>query len=94
MLGAVNTQPRSAAAGTGAGRWLVRGVTRAARAVAATVAECHRAQLVMAQLRLHPDIYAINGDAAPDTYAEFLYRSPGTVWHEPSARERARHRGR
>jgi hypothetical protein len=42
----------------------------------------------MAQLRLQPDRYALDGDAPPDTYAEFLHRSPGTVWHEPAARER------
>jgi hypothetical protein len=70
-----------------AGR-LLHGAARAARAVAAAVAECHRAQHDLFQLRLHPDRYAADGDTAPDTYAEFLFRSPGTVWREPPARER------
>jgi hypothetical protein len=63
-------------------------MARAARAVAAAVAECDRAQRHLAQLRLQPDRYALDGNAAPATYAEFLFRSPGAVWHEPSARER------
>jgi hypothetical protein len=64
------------------------GVAGAARGVARVLAECHRAQRDLALLRLHPDRYDSNGDRAPDTYAEFLFRSPGTVWHEPSARQR------
>jgi hypothetical protein len=31
-----------------------------------------------------------NPDAAPETYAEFLYRASGLLHHEPSARARAR----
>ncbi|HEY7431565.1 MAG TPA: hypothetical protein VH641_12660 [Streptosporangiaceae bacterium] len=65
-------------------------MARSVKAVAAVVAECHRAQLVMGELRIQPDRYALEGgDVAPDTYAEFLFRSPVTVWREPSARERA-----
>lgn len=71
------------------GRHLVHAVARSAKAVAAVVAECHRAQLVMGEIRIQPDRYTPHGDLAPDTYAEFLFRSPGTVWREPSARERA-----
>jgi hypothetical protein len=76
------------------GRRLVHGIAHSARAVAAVVAECHRAQRDLAVLRLQPDRYALEGDAAPDSYAEFLFRSPDTVWHEPSARERAATAGR
>jgi hypothetical protein len=72
----------------------MHGLKRAAKAVAAVVAECHRAQCDLAELRLHPDRYAIDGDVAPGTYAEFLFRSPGTVWREPPARERGRRRPR
>jgi hypothetical protein len=57
--------------------------------LARVLAECHRAQRDLALLRLHPDRYDDNGDRPPDTYAEFLFRSPGTVWREPSARTRA-----
>ncbi len=71
------------------GQHLVHEVARSAKAVAAVVAECHRAQRIMGELRIQPDRYALEGDLAPDTYAEFLFRSPGTVWQEPSARERA-----
>jgi hypothetical protein len=71
------------------GQHLVHAVARSVKAVAAVVAECHRAQRVMGELRIQPDRYALEADLAPGTYAEFLFRSPGTVWREPSARERA-----
>ena len=71
------------------GQHLVHAVARSVKAVAAVVAECNRAQRVMAEIRIQPDRYALAGDLAPDTYAEFLFRSPGAVWREPSARERA-----
>jgi hypothetical protein len=73
---------------------LMHGLARAAKAVASVVAQCHRAQRDLAELRLQPDRYALDGDTAPDTYAEFLFRSPGTVWREPPARERGRRRPR
>jgi hypothetical protein len=73
---------------------LMHGLIRAAKAVASVLAECHRAQRHLAELRLHPDRYALDGDVPPDTYAEFLFRSPGTVWREPPARERGRRRPR
>lgn len=71
-----------------AGRALVHGLARAAGSVAATVAECHRAQRNLTQIQMFPDRYFRDGDAAPQTYSEFLYRSPGTIWREPPARER------
>lgn len=74
---------------TSLGRHLVHAVARSVKAVATVVAECHRAQAVMAELRIQPDRYALDGDIPPGTYAEFLFRSPGTAWREPSARERA-----
>jgi hypothetical protein len=33
--------------------------------------------------------YGVESDLAPDTYAEFLYRSRVTVFHEPPARRRS-----
>jgi len=72
-----------------AGHQAARATAGAARCVARALAECHRAQRDLALLRLQPDRYDRTGDCPPDTYAEFLFRSPGTVWHEPSARERA-----
>ena len=32
--------------------------------------------------------YGVESDLAPDTYAEFLFRSKVTVFHEPTARRR------
>lgn len=62
---------------------------QAARAVAATVAECNRAQRRMAELRLNPDRFLLDGGAQPpDTYAEFLFRTSGLLTHEPPADKR------
>jgi hypothetical protein len=66
-----------------------RAVRRAARWVAEAVADCNYVERRLAQLRLHPDWYAFNGDRAPATYDEFLFRISGPPWQEPSADERA-----
>jgi hypothetical protein len=70
------------------GRQLVHGLASAAGSVAAAIAECNHAQRRLAELRQHPDLHTLDGDTAPQTYAEFLFRSPGTLWREPPARER------
>ncbi|MBO0816523.1 MAG: hypothetical protein J2P30_15445 [Actinobacteria bacterium] len=67
----------------------MQAVRHAARAVADVVRECNYATSRLRELRLFPDIRAANGDCAPDTYADFLWRSSVAVWHEPSARRRA-----
>jgi hypothetical protein len=86
------TDRNSAAARRGDGHafhQLAVGVRRAVRAVAATLAECHRAQRRMAELRLSPDRFLIDGsDKSPDTYAEFLFRTSGLLAHEPPADKR------
>ena len=56
--------------------------------VAALISECDYAQRRWVQLKLSPESYATEPDRAPGTYAEFLYRSSGSMWREPSARER------
>jgi hypothetical protein len=61
-----------------------------ARKVAAVIGECRYAQRRMMALRTAPDRYAARPDSAPDTYAEFLYRTSGMLLHEPSARARER----
>lgn len=66
-----------------------RAVRRAASLLGDVVAECNYAQLRLAQLRLHPDRFALDGDTAPASYSEFLYRSSGPPWREPAAGERA-----
>jgi hypothetical protein len=62
---------------------------RAARRVADVVAECNYAQQRLYQLRLQPDLHALDGDKAPATYGDFLFRSFGPPWREPTARQRA-----
>lgn len=61
----------------------------AAATVAAVIRECNYASRRLAELRLFPDIPAAGGDRAPDTYADFLWRSPVALWREPDARHRA-----
>jgi len=57
---------------------------RAARAVADLVHEYDYAQRRLLELRL----FGRDHDRAPDTYTEFLRRSPMTLWREPSAHRR------
>lgn len=68
---------------------LTGAVRRAVRAVAATLAECNRAQRRMAELQLSPDRFMVDGGAQPpDNYAEFLFRTSGLLAHEPPADKR------
>jgi hypothetical protein len=76
-----STVPRSAS--------IWRAAHRAVRVICGVVAECNYAQRRLSELRLHPDRYALGGDKAPASYGEFLFRSSGPPWWEPSARERA-----
>jgi hypothetical protein len=61
---------------------------RAARRIAAVFAECHQARLRSVTLALAPDRQLTNPDKAPDTYAEFLFRTSTPLLHEPAARDR------
>jgi hypothetical protein len=64
-------------------------VRRAARAVAAVIAECNRAQRRMAELNTNPDRFMFDGGAQPpEDYAEFLFRTSGLLAHEPPADKR------
>jgi hypothetical protein len=67
----------------------MQAVRHAARAVADVVRECNYASRRLLELRLFPDLRGAGGDCAPDTYADFIWRSPVALWHEPSARRRA-----
>jgi hypothetical protein len=62
-----------------------RGARRAARAVADVVRECDYAQRRLFELRM----FGRDHDRAPETYGDFLFRSPTALWHEPSAGRRA-----
>jgi hypothetical protein len=81
-MNATNTRPS-----------ILSGLGALAHRIAAVVRECHEAQLRMAAVATATDRYVANPDAAPDTYAEFLFRTSGPLLHEPSARSRARGHG-
>ena len=66
---------------------------RVARRIVAVVRECNDAQRRMTAINTAPDRYIAHPGAAPDTYAEFLFRTSGLLRHEPSARSRARGHG-
>jgi hypothetical protein len=63
-------------------------VRRAARRVAAVVAEMNEAQRRMAVLRTAPDHYLLNPNEPPATYDEFIARTAGLLLHEPKASDR------
>jgi hypothetical protein len=65
-------------------------LSRFVRKIAAVLGECNNAQRRMAVLRTAPDWQAFQPDTAPETYAEFLFRTSGILLHEPSARARQR----
>jgi hypothetical protein len=62
-------------------------VVRAARRLAATVSDMNYAVERLTALQLARGVEI--DDHAPQTYAEFLLRTTGTLRHEPSARQRA-----
>ena len=64
-------------------------IRRIARSTADVIAECSYAQRRMTQLHLAGDRYVPDPDAAPETYAEFMFRTSGWLQHEPSAKVRA-----
>jgi hypothetical protein len=66
-----------------------RSLVRFGRRVAAILAECNYAQRRAIILRTSPDAYLTVGDTAPDDFAEFLYRTSGSLLREPSAGRRA-----
>jgi hypothetical protein len=63
-------------------------ITTLARRVADIIAECNYAQRRMTVLKTAPDAYHTATVKAPDDYAEFLFRTSGTLLHEPDARRR------
>jgi len=66
----------------------MQAIRHAARTVAAVVRECNYASSRLREVRIFPDIRAERGDRAPDSYADFLARSPFALWREPTARRR------
>lgn len=61
---------------------------RLAHRVGDAFAQAHYAQRRMASLNAAYDRYLPEPDRSPEDYAEFLLRTSGPLWHEPSARQR------
>ena len=72
-----------------AGNYKTEPIRRLVRTFSHVIAECTYAQRRMSELATAPDRYLLNPDVAPDTYAEFLYRTSGVLRREPPARCRA-----
>ena len=68
---------------------LARIARRVANRIAKVVAECNYAQRRSFAIMTNPDSYVIDRDQAPDTYAEFLFRTSGGLLHEPASARRA-----
>ncbi len=66
-------------------RRLTSSVVRLIRQVTAIVRELNEAQRLATSRRLSPDLYLTDPDRAPDTYAEFVFRSPIAPRREPRA---------
>jgi hypothetical protein len=64
-------------------------LARFGRCVADLVAECTYAQRRMSALTTSPNRYGADRHTAPDTYAEFLFRTSNVPLHEPTAAGRA-----
>jgi hypothetical protein len=64
------------------------GILRLARWLTAAVAECNEAQRRLTYHALSYDRYLTQPDVSPVTYAEFLLRTSGPLYREPSARQR------
>ena len=68
----------------------ITALARFGKRIARIVAECNYAQRRSFAMMTNPDSYLADRDQAPDTYAEFLFRSSGGLLHEPTSARRAR----
>ena len=64
------------------------GLARIGRRVADALAECDYAQRRSFAIMTSPDSYLMDRDQAPDTYAEFLFRTSGGLLHESASGQR------
>jgi len=67
-------------------RRLTASAVRTARRACSAFAEFNREQMLFTNRRIAQGVYPPN--VAPETYAEFLFRTRGPLRHEPSARAR------
>lgn len=65
-----------------------RSLRNAAQALAAAIEECNYARARLTQLQFSPDRHVNDPDEPPASYSEFLFRSSGSLIHEPPARKR------
>ena len=63
-------------------------LVRFGQRVASIVAECDYAQRRSFAIMTSPDSYLMDRDQAPDTYAEFLFRTSGGLLHESASGQR------
>lgn len=63
-------------------------LVRFGKRIASIVAECDYAQRRSFAIMTNPDSYLIDRDQAPDTYAEFLFRTSGGLLHESASGQR------
>jgi hypothetical protein len=71
---------------------LTTGTARIIKRIAEVIAECDYAQRRSFEIMSAPDTYLADRDQAPDTYAEFLFRTSGGLVHEPASAQRTRGR--
>ncbi len=64
-------------------------IRRLVRQVSSIISECWQAQLRLAELTEAADRYLPAPDTAPDSYAEFLFRTSGPLRREPAADARS-----
>jgi len=67
---------------------LTAGSARIVHRIADVVAECNYAQRRSFAIMTTPDSYLTDRDHAPDTYAEFLFRTSGGLLREPASNQR------
>ena len=68
---------------------LTTGLVRFGQRITSIVAECNYAQRRVFAVMTSPDHYVTERDMAPDTYAEFLFRTSGGLIDEPDYAQRA-----
>jgi hypothetical protein len=64
---------------------LITGLARFGRRIADVIAECNYAQRRSFAIMTAPDSYLTDRDKAPDTYAEFLFRTSSGLRDEPAS---------
>jgi hypothetical protein len=67
---------------------LTAGPARIVKRIAHVVAECDYAQRRSFAIMTNPDSYLTDRDQAPDTYAEFLFRTSSELLQEPASAHR------